>query len=345
MAVTHLLSPADILWNILKDYGYDPESIFLEEGIDREMILKPGVRITHARVDNIWSKVSELIDDPCFGLHGAKFWHPSHFNALGYAWLASCTLREALNRAARYIHIIGQDRETRMEDTAEGLTVTLSNSLEVPALMDLSMSIVMTLCRFNYGKDLNPVNVKFIHSKPACVREYYSYFNAPVKFNAENDSLTLPADAVDRRLPTGNPQLAKINDQYIIHYLAELDENNIVQHVKGAIMDMLPSGGVSYEKVAQRLNMSPRSLQRKLQNDNSAFRTLLDGVRQEIAEHYVHNPTVSLMETAFVLGYSEYSSFSRAYKRWTGMSPAEGRHEVSNLNQSPDADIIDQLHD
>jgi hypothetical protein len=122
MAVTHLLSPADILWNMLKDYGHDAESIFLEESIDRELILKPGARIAHARVDSLWSKVNELIDDPCYGLRGAKFWHPSHFNALGYAWLASGTLREALNRAARYIHIIGEDRETRLEDTAEGLT-------------------------------------------------------------------------------------------------------------------------------------------------------------------------------------------------------------------------------
>lgn len=82
MTITHLLSPADILWNILKDYGYDAESIFLEEGINREMILKPGMRIDQARVDSLWSKVNELIDDPCFGLRGANFWHPSHLHAL-----------------------------------------------------------------------------------------------------------------------------------------------------------------------------------------------------------------------------------------------------------------------
>jgi AraC-like DNA-binding protein len=331
MAVTHLLSPADILWNILKDYGYDAESIFLEEGIDREMVLRPGVRITQARVDSLWSKVNELIDDPCFGLRGAKFWHPSHLNALGYAWLASGTLREALNRAGRYMHIIGEDREHRLEDTAKGLTVTLSHSLKLPALMDLSMSILMFMCRLNYGADLNPVNVNFIHSKPACAKEYYSYFNAPVNFNADNDDLTLPADAVDRRLPIGNPQLAKIHDQYIIRYLAELDENNIVQRVKGAIIDMLPSGGVSYEKVAQKLNMSTRSLQRKLQLGHTTFRTLLEEVRQGMAENYVHDSTVSLMEISFVLGYSEYSSFSRAYKRWTKISPSEIRKLEQNI--------------
>ena len=331
MAITHLLSPADILWNILKDYGYDAESIFQEEGIDREMILKPGVRITQARVDSLWSKVNELIDDPCFGLRGAKFWHPSHLHALGYAWLASGTLREALNRAARYAHIIGEDREHRMEDTAKGLTATLSHSLKLPAHMDLSMSILMSACRLNYGADLNPVDVHFIHSKPACAEEYYSYFNAPVKFHADNDCITLPADAVDRRLPIGNPQLAKLSDQYIISYLAELDKNNIVQRVKGAILDMLPSGGVSGEKVTQRLNMSTRSLQRKLQSAHTTFGTLLDEVRQEIAEHYIHDSTVSLTEIAFVLGYSEYSSFWRAYKRWTKTSPSEIRKLEQNI--------------
>ena len=331
MAITHLLSPADILWNILKDYGYDAESIFQEEGIDREMILKPGVRITQARVDSLWSKVNELIDDPCFGLRGAKFWHPSHLHALGYAWLASGTLREALNRAGRYAHIIGEDREHRLEDTAKGLTATLSHSLKLPAHMDLSMSILMSACRLNYGEDLNPVDVHFIHSKPACAEEYYSYFNAPVKFHADNDCITLPADAVDRRLPIGNPQLAKLSDQYIISYLAELDKNNIVQRVKGAILDMLPSGGVSGEKVTQRLNMSTRSLQRKLQSAHTTFGTLLDEVRQEIAEHYIHDSTVSLTEIAFVLGYSEYSSFWRAYKRWTKTSPSEIRKLEPNI--------------
>ena len=325
MAATHLLSPAGILWSILEDYGFDAETIFLEEGIDREMLLKPGVRITHARADNLWSKISEVIDDPCFGLRGVKFWHPSHFNALGHAWLASGTLREALERVSRYARITGEDRETRLEDTDEGLTVTLSRSLQQPAFMDLTMSILMSACRLNYGPDLNPVKVNFIHVKPACAEEYYSYFNAPVKFNADEDSITLPIDAVDKRLPIGNPHLAKLNDQYIINYLAELDKNNIAQRVKSTIIDMLPSGGVCDEKVAQQLNLSTRSLQRKLQSAQTSFSRLLEEVRQEIAEHYIHDSTVSLTEIAFVLGYSEYSSFYRAYKRWTKIAPSEIR--------------------
>ncbi|MBW2441543.1 MAG: AraC family transcriptional regulator [Deltaproteobacteria bacterium] len=332
MAVTHLLSPTDILWKLLEGYGHDAESIFLKVGIHREMILKPGARIAHARVDSLWSKINELIDDPCFGLHGAKFWHPSQFNALGHAWLASSTLREALNRAVRYAHINGTDRKNRLKDTAKGLTFTLSQSLRLPAFIDMAMSILMSACRLNYGPDLNPVEVNFIHSKPACAEEYYSFFKAPVNFSADSDCITLPADAVDSRLPVGNPELAQICDQYITSYLAELDKNNIVQRVKTVIIDLLPSGGVSDEKVAQRLKMSTRSLQRKLQDARTTFGTLLDEVRQELAEHYIHDSTVSLTEIAFVLGYSEYSSFWRAYKRWTKTSPSEIRKLEPNIN-------------
>jgi AraC-like DNA-binding protein len=122
-------------------------------------------------------------------------------------------------------------------------------------------------------------------------------------------------------------------DQYIIRYLAELDKNNIVQRVKGAIIDMLPSGGVCDEKVAQQLNMSTRSLQRKLQDVSTTFSKLLDEVRQEIAEHYIHDPTVSLTEIAFILGYSEYSSFWRAYKRWTQTSPSAIRKLEQDIEE------------
>jgi hypothetical protein len=164
MSVTHLLSPTDILWKILEDYGHDAASIFIEAGIKREMLLKPDIRIPHVMADSLWSKVIDIIEDPCFGIQGAKFWHPSHFNALGYAWLASSTLREALERSSRYAHIFGEDRETRLEDTDKGLTVTLSSSLEPPAFMDLTMAIMISACRRNYGESLNPSGCTFYPS-------------------------------------------------------------------------------------------------------------------------------------------------------------------------------------
>ena len=141
MTITHLLAPMDILRKILIDYEYDSNSLFQQVGIDDDLIDKPGARISHTKVKNFWIKITDLIKDPCFGLRGVKYWHPSHFNALGYAWLTSKTLREALIRLARYHHVVSEDRETEIEDTDIGCKITLSDSLEVPAQMDLSMAI------------------------------------------------------------------------------------------------------------------------------------------------------------------------------------------------------------
>ena len=124
MSVTHLLSPADILWKCSEKYGFDAGAIFQSEGLTREMILKPGKRISHAKVEKLWERATGLIKDPCFGLRAATFWHPSHFNALGFAWLTSSTLREAFYRASRYARIVGCDRETRVEEREEPIILT-----------------------------------------------------------------------------------------------------------------------------------------------------------------------------------------------------------------------------
>jgi AraC-like DNA-binding protein len=88
---------------------------------------------------------------------------------------------------------------------------------------------------------------------------------------------------------------------------------------------MLPSGGVVDEKVAETLHMSVRSLQRKLKEVGTTFRTLLDTVRKDLASTYVHDPDIELAEVAFLLGFSDQSTFSRAFRRWTGHSPSEVR--------------------
>jgi hypothetical protein len=103
MTATYLLSSGNILWEILGKYGHDPEPFFSEEGVNKDMLFEQGKRISFNQVNNLWIKAESLIEDPCFGLEAADFWHPSYFGALGYAWLASTTLRKALERLERVV--------------------------------------------------------------------------------------------------------------------------------------------------------------------------------------------------------------------------------------------------
>jgi AraC-like DNA-binding protein len=269
-----------------------------------------------------------LIKDPCLGLRAAEFWHPSHFNALGYAWLASSTLRDALSRLDRYIHVLSQDIDVHLDDTDEGLTFTLSDTFEHVVRMDLSMATVMAMCRLNFGPNLKPVAVRFIHPEPSCGEKYFAFFKGPVYFDAASDSLTLLKKDADKHLPSGNPHLAQINDRIIIRYLSELNDDDIVHRTQSAIIDLLPSGLVSDEKVARKLYLSVRSLQRKLQQGGTSFRKLLDRTREDLARQYICDNGVDLTEIAFLLGFSEHSAFSRAFKRWTGRTPSDMRREA-----------------
>jgi AraC-like DNA-binding protein len=221
--------------------------------------------------------------------------------------------------------VLSQAIDVRFEDTAEGLTFTLSNSLEHSVRMDYAMATVMAMCRINFGPNLKPVAVRFIHPEPFCGDKYFASFRGPVYFDADSDSLTLASKDVDQRLPGGNPHLAEINDRIIIRYLATLTNDDIVNRVQTAIIDLLPSGMVSDEKVAGRLFMSVRSLQRKLQQSGTSFRKLLDRTREELARQYICDRGVDLTEIAFLLGFSEHSAFSRAFKRWTGQTPSDMR--------------------
>ena len=149
--------------------------------------------------------------------------------------------------------------------------------------------------------------------------------------DAAQDCLTLKTKDADQRLPGGNPHLAQINDRIIIRYLASLSNDDIIHRTQTAIIDLLPSGNVSDKKVARTLFLSERSLQHKLQQTGSSFRKLRARTREKRAQPYIQDPDVDLTEIAFLLGFSEHSSFSRAYKRWTGQTPSASRRAAVHI--------------
>jgi AraC-like DNA-binding protein len=325
---TNNASLLNVLWNILESYGIDPEPLFWEMDLNPELMKQSGGRYRIDSIDNLWRKASEVIGDPCFGLKAAELWHPSNLGALGYAMLASNTLRTALERLDRYYRVLSDEEFMKLDETQEGLTITLvsrHNKREIPVQNDAALAVMLSMCRVNYIDELAPVSVTFTQPKPSCSARFYEYFRSQVVFEAPTNSFTLPIEAVDKNLPGSNPQLAELNDQIMIEYLANLDPGHITEKVKGIIIDQLPSGNVTDESVARVLYMSSRKLQRQLQSAGTTFATLLNKTRQDLAQKYLRDQDTSMTEIAFLLGFSESSAFSRAFKRWVGVSPSEYR--------------------
>jgi AraC-like DNA-binding protein len=111
----------------------------------------------------------------------------------------------------------------------------------------------------------------------------------------------------------------------MVEYLAQLDDDNIIERIKAAIIDQLPSGQVTDSSIADALYLSRRTFHRRLLQQNTTFRAILNEVRQKLASQYITDSSLSLNEISFLLGFAEISSFSRAFKRWTGTSPSAFR--------------------
>ncbi len=318
----------------IDSYGHDSAELFAKAGLDHSKLKDPLARFSFQAVTRLWGLARDLIDDPCFGLKVASFWHPTSLHALGYSWLASKSLEEAFERAARYIRIVntGAAGALQIKKTEDAYRLILDPSKmkphPLPVTMDASLAMLMIMCRAAYGEDLRPIRVSYQHPEPGDTRCFRDFYNAPVSFSQPETALWLDADVVTAPLATANPELVRLNDQVVTDYLAHLDRHDVTMQVRAKLIERLPSGQVTEEEIADSIHVSQRSLQRRLKEKGLSFTQLLADTRSELGLQYVRDPQRSFNEIAFLLGFSEPSNFSRAFKRWHGKSPSEYRESV-----------------
>ena len=132
---------------------------------------------------------------------------------------------------------------------------------------------------------------------------------------------------MDIPLRGGNREIASEHDKILQSYISALDAEDIVNRVKRVILQKLPSENCTKQQVASELAMSPSALQQKLAARESSFQDLLNQVRKSLALDYMEQSRVSITEMSFMLGFNDTSSFTRAFRRWTGKSPRDYRRE------------------
>ena len=328
MYPTTISSWALLIARTLDHHGINSYQLFKQAGLDPEKLNDANARYSYENMKALWELVTKRTNDPCFGIQVAQFWHPTSLHALGYSWMASSTLKEAIERLVRSLRVVSTVIELVLEEQTDNIYLKFPDTKKSGArdeAMDAGMAVIIHMCRITYGEGFNPLAVSMVRDRPDCDDKFDAFFKAPINYSSSENYICFSRYDLEKRLLSANPELVRVNDRIVSDYMAELDKNDIIAQVRIKIIDQLPSGNVTQDSIAKSLNKSLRSLQRKLTNENVTYKYLLNSTRKQLAKQYMYNSKYSINEVTYLLGFSEPSNFSRAFKRWTGQSPSEYR--------------------
>lgn len=330
-AYTTIASYSLAIQKALEANGFNASDIFQTAGIDHTPGSDPMDRLTTAELAAVYRESVKRSGNPAFGLTVARFLHPSSVHALGYALLASVSLRDACERLVYYFRLASEQGVYRVQEEDNRFCLILEIAAEGVAYetIDAWNAFIIQLFRMIYQPEFTPLSVSLPRPcPPGCEQLYKKSFGVPVTFDAPYCEICIDPMIVDETLMGGNREIAHELDRIMESHIAALDKDDIVSRVKRAILQLLPSGKCNKQRVAGELAMSANGLQQKLAARETSFQDLLHQIRHSLALDYMEQARVSITEMSFMLGFSDTSSFTRAFRRWTGKSPRDYRRDL-----------------
>ncbi|MQA52943.1 AraC family transcriptional regulator [Pseudomonas piscis] len=318
--------------------GLDCRVLFEQLGLDYAALEDPDARFTQDSMTRLWQRAVELSGNPAIGLNMGKVVRPASFNVAGYALMSSRTLAEGFQRLVRYQRIIAESADLSFRLLPEGyaliLTVHGDHLPPTRQSAEASLACALALCGWLTGRDLRPRKVMLQGPQPEDTQPYKDMFHAPLMFAAPFDALIFERTDMESTLPTANEAMAQLHDRFAGEYLARFSESRVTHKARQVLCRLLPQGEPKRERVAQILHLSQRTLQRRLQEEGTSFQALLDDTRRELAEQYLAQPNMTLLEIAYLLGFADPSNFFRAFRRWFDATPGEYRARLAELPAS-----------
>ncbi len=322
-SITGLLETA-----LQEEYGVDPAPIFASAGVPLGGVTSPQQRVPLSKIHKLWELSKEASGDEAIGLKTGKYARPAHFYAFGYSWMASSTLLGGMQRLARYQQLMSTASvEVSLSETHDSyvLSAIFPDASKSPPKegIDCGMTAILALCDIVAEKEIRPLRVEL--TCPATVHPdaYRDALRAPVQFNSEIGSFHFNKDTLNEPLPHGTPDIAKATDKIAEQYIEALDPHKVASQVRRLLIDLLPSGKVDQGMVSSQLHRSTSTLQRQLQAEGLSYRDVLESTQRGLAENYLRDRKYSHAQISYLLGFSEQSNFSRAFKRWTSLSPRQ----------------------
>lgn len=316
------------LFDILHDHGMTIDDIEKSTGIHRRTMDDPDARITMTQFLKLWEIAEDMTGDRAIGLHLRKHYGRNLMHFVVTLAVNSATLYDALQHWIRYEKLICET--DKIDLTREGDHYVMSYTNTSPEhenrwLPEHHLSLATEYARQITQKNNNPIEVRFKHSDPGYSEEYRNIFQCPVLFNQSTHSVLVKKDDLFSPIVSTDPYLHRILKKHADEALKKISgRDTITDRVQAFIIQKLPSGTVDITSTSISLSMDRSTMHRHLKKEGTTFKAVLTRTRQDLAQNYL-SQGMTLTQMAYLLGYSDPSTFQRAFKCWFGLSPGEFR--------------------
>ena len=324
----------DLGWpTLLKDLGIQPSHVLRRASLPDDLFSREEHGLTTDEYFRFWRALEAEAGDAMFPLRIVGKVSAEIFNPPLFAALCSANLMQAVQRLSKYKQLVAPMSLDVTVGKSGELTVSprwLMGQTDVPSsLQAAEIAFFLQLVRIATREPLKALRITLPDLPPnAYAKRYETFFGTPVQ-HGPSPSITFAAVDTLRPFITTNEGMWRVFKPELRRRLSELDATaTIVERVRAVLLELLPSNSATIEKAAERLGMSKRTLQRRLEDEGENFRTLVNATRESLARHYLGNTTMSGGEIAFLLGFEDPNSFYRAFLDWTGQTPETARHTM-----------------
>jgi AraC-like DNA-binding protein len=325
----------------LRERDVDIPSFLKRLGLSLGTLMNADARVPLDDLHRLWRAGQERLGDDALGVlvtsridPQSTFSWPPPYSVHEHIGRASATLRDSILRQARVVRLMRDGLSVHFEGAHDAplLRFDFAVASEPVSLIDFQMASSLLLARrVSDDRTLAPREVHLSRSTPKDPDLYTRFFGAPVHFGADSNFMICDGPGLDRPIPTANPMMLEIFERRArktIDALPVIDD--FVEIVRERVEAELPSGNTNASWVAETLGISPRTLHRRLQAEGTSYQDELDRVRGKLAMRYLASRKHTINEVASLVGFAQASAFHRAFKSWTGETPAEYQERLSS---------------
>lgn len=314
----------------MEELGVRPAAVLRRAGLPPGLAGQPRVLLTTKELFALWRAIGEVSARPAIGLLLGTENRTERFHPVGLAALSSENFGAAMDQMARYKQLTCPEQIVQETDDKEWsiqFRWLLADEIEPSVLIECAFAWVLSIARHGTRTRLSPLRVEFMQPR-AHAKAIERHFGCPVVCGAPRNAIVFRAADARRLFVTRNAELlSMLAPQFEEELKQENGNENFVERVRITIQENLTGRRPTIEDIADALHISPRTLQRRLQDEGFSFQRVLEEARRQLARHYLNNSALELNEAAYLLGYEDGNSFVRAFRTWEGIPPARWREQ------------------